>query len=364
MKKIMVIFFLFLLSSAEWQARDELKLPKELIVNDIKVSGSGRIWILTKTSLSHIDFNTKNIVSLMENRNGRLFTINNEERPFLIDNNNRIFTFDAEGTIRTFAVALTNPIQIEVIKVDKKNVFVVSEGDRLIFTDGDEILGTLNTSADKFAVYTNSAENKTAMVIYTLTNNQIHAWTSSNLLNPAAFKNQLIFSTSEYILDFAIGNDGKNYILLKDSIIVLKPSGEYERRIRNENTLSGSKLLINPVDNSLVLFNRNEKTLKMLSRTTQPKDDIIILHKNRPNPVDNYTEFEFTLNEPMLVTLTIYNLIGKPVKVVANGHYQKGTHTVVWHADDEKGILVPNGVYFYRLESKKGVLIKQLIVLR
>ncbi len=364
MKKIMVIFFLFILSSAEWQARDELKLPKESIVNDIKVSGSGKVWLLTKTALLYVDINTHNITTSMENKGGKLFALNNEDKPFVIDNNNKIFTTDSDGIIHTFSLNLINPTQIEVIKENKRSIFAVAEGNRIVFTDGYEISGTLNTAVEKFTINLSTEAGKTEMTVYTLANNQIQAWTGGNILNPAGFRNRVVFSASEYIYDFCTGNDGRNYVLLEDSIVVLKSDGEYERKIPNENIPAGSKILINPVDNSLVLYNRSEKTLKILSPATRQKDEIMVLYKNRPNPVDNYTEFEFTLNESMFITLTVYNLIGKPVKVVANGYFQKGTHTVVWHADDEKGILVPNGVYFYRLESRKGVLIKQLIVLR
>lgn len=249
------------------------------------------------------------------------------------------------------------------MKIGRKNFVAIAEPNRIVFIDGNEIIGSLITEIEKFSVSVRSYE-KGDIIIYTMNNNQIYSWRGENLQNLSAFKNQLFYSASENIIDFATGVDGKNYILFKDSVLILKPDGEYEDRIPVENISLDSKVYTYPADNNLLLFNRDEKTLRVLSRAWQPKIDIITLNKNRPNPVENYTEFEFTLNEPMYITFTIYNLIGKPVKVLASGFYGKGTHIIPWHADDEKGILVPNGVYFYRLETKKGVLIKQLIVLR
>ncbi len=52
------------------------------------------------------------------------------------------------------------------------------------------------------------------------------------------------------------------------------------------------------------------------------------------------------------------------MKLIAKDRFLQGTHRVTWKAKDEKGNLVPNGVYFYRLESNRGVAIRQLIVLR
>lgn len=57
-------------------------------------------------------------------------------------------------------------------------------------------------------------------------------------------------------------------------------------------------------------------------------------------------------------------MIGEPVKTITQGSYNKGRFRVRWDGKDESGRILPNGVYFYRLESKKGVTIRQLIILR
>jgi hypothetical protein len=356
MKKITVIFFLFLLASAEWQQREEFTLPKGISVSDIKIGIDGKIWILTRASLSQIDYKTKGLILYSETKNSKIFALSDEEEFFLIDNNNRLTKLAENADIYNFTINLANPVQIEVLQRDKKNIFVISEGNRIIFAEDEEIIGTLNTSVEKFSLLSKSEDMKNQLTVYTMANNQILEWTIGILNNPATYKSRLIFSASEPILDFATGRDGRNFILFKDSILVLKSNGEHEEKIFVENIPFDSKILLQSGDNSLILFNPDDKTVKVLSRTIQKKNDLVILNKNRPNPVDNYTEFEFILNEPMTVTLTIYNLIGKPVKTIASGYYSKGTYTIPWHADDEKGLLVPNGVYFYRLETKKGVL--------
>ncbi|MGQ9534350.1 MAG: T9SS type A sorting domain-containing protein [bacterium] len=363
MKKIMVIFFIVLSLSAEWQQREEFTLPKGIIVNDIKVDINGKIWILTRSSLAQFDYNTKGLTLIAETQNSKIFALNNEGEFFLVDNN-RLLLLNKDNESRSLLLNLTNPIQLEVFKIDKRDILAISEGNRLIFSSGDEIIGTLNANIEKFSLLPHIEEQKIDLTIYTMSGNQIYSWTSSQWNNPATYQSQLIFSASEPIIDFSTGLDGKNYILFKDSILILKPNGDRGDKIPVENVPYGSKILVYPTDNLLALFDRNNKTLKIFSPATKVKNDIVQLKKNRPNPVENYTEFEFTINEPMIVTLTIYNLIGKPVKVLASGYHNKGTYIIPWHVDDEKGMSVPNGIYFYRLETKRGVLIKQLIVLR
>uniref|UniRef100_A0A7C6AER3 T9SS type A sorting domain-containing protein n=1 Tax=candidate division WOR-3 bacterium TaxID=2052148 RepID=A0A7C6AER3_UNCW3 len=362
MKKLIVVFFVLLIAFAEWQQREGLTLPKGIQISDVKVSIDGSVWVLTKSSLSQVDFAKKSLNLFSEIKEGKLFAVCGENF-FIIDNTNKLSILSSEGEISGFSLNLINPIQIEALKLDRKTLLVISEPNRIILTDGNEIINNLITNVEKFSIPARLDENA-EINIYVMNNNQIYAWTGRELKNPSGFKNRLFYSASEKILDFATGIDGRNYILFKDSILVLKQSGEREDKILIENNSPDLRIYVYPGDNSLLLFNRNEKTLKILSRPRQQNNEIMILNKNRPNPVDNYTEFEFTLNEPMYITFTIYNLIGKPVKVLASGFYNKGTHTIPWYADDEKGMLVPNGVYFYRLEAKKGVLIKQLIVLR
>lgn len=351
-----------MIAFAEWQQREELTLPKGIQITDVKVDIDGSVWILTKSSISQVDFAKKSLNLFSEIKEGELLAVCNEYF-YIIDNFHKLLTLSSEGEASASSLNLFNPIQIEAVKVGRKNILAIAEPNRIIFIDGNEIINNLIANVEKFSVVTKINE-KTEFVIYSMHNNQIYTWTASDLKNTTGFKNRLFYSASEKIIDFTTGIDGKNYILFKDSILILKPNGEPEDKILMENITPDSKIYAYPNDNSLLLFNPNEKILKILSRPKQQKSEIMSLNKNRPNPVDNYTEFEFTLNEPMYITFTIYNLIGKPVKVLASGFYNKGTHTIPWHADDEKGALVPNGVYFYRLEAKKGVLIKQLIVLR
>ena len=70
---------------------------------------------------------------------------------------------------------------------------------------------------------------------------------------------------------------------------------------------------------------------------------------NYPNPFNPSTTIEFSIQNDSEVELTIYNIKGQQVKVVANNHYQKGNHSVIWNGDDEYGKTVSSGVYLFQL---------------
>jgi flagellar hook assembly protein FlgD len=50
-----------------------------------------------------------------------------------------------------------------------------------------------------------------------------------------------------------------------------------------------------------------------------------------------------------LVLLSIYNLHGQEVRTLINGHRNAGFHSVNWDGKDERGQIVPSGVYLYKL---------------
>lgn len=69
------------------------------------------------------------------------------------------------------------------------------------------------------------------------------------------------------------------------------------------------------------------------------------LHQNYPNPFNPSTTIQFGLDEPALVTLNIYNMLGQEVAILLdNEEMEEGPQEIDFSAGD-----LPSGVYFYRL---------------
>ncbi len=366
MKKSMVFFFLLCIALGEWQQSDEISLPRGIQVNDLTFSSSGELWILSTSSILKYETATKSPVFVQEIKNGKLLAVN-EEEIYVVDNANRLITFgrDDAGSTQPTSLFFNYPTAIEVVAASNIPYVIVQEPNKLTFVRDTRPLGSISTTAQRLSTIPAANYDDRETPFFTLENNQIYAWTGGSFNNPERYSKRIMYSSSSKIIDFATNKIGNVYVLFSDSIVILEPSGDYNSKITIDNVPLGSRLLLNPANNSIGIFDQLEKSVKVLSGTTRGMTgDIITLYNNQPNPVDNYTEIPFTINQKLDVTITIYNLIGEPVKVIAKDLYQQGTHRVVWRADDDKGNLVPNGIYFYRLESNKGVAIKQLIVLR
>jgi len=63
-----------------------------------------------------------------------------------------------------------------------------------------------------------------------------------------------------------------------------------------------------------------------------------------PNPFNARTAISFELPEPAEVELTVFDITGRAVESLVNGHLSFGMHEYVWDAEG-----MTSGVYFARL---------------
>ncbi|MBD3376118.1 T9SS type A sorting domain-containing protein [candidate division KSB1 bacterium] len=84
--------------------------------------------------------------------------------------------------------------------------------------------------------------------------------------------------------------------------------------------------------------------------------DELTLHRAYPNPFNPGTTLAFDLPANAHVRLTIYDRLGRIVRVLANRRYSPGAHQIYWNGRDDHGAKVGSGLYFYRLETPNHVL--------
>lgn len=76
-----------------------------------------------------------------------------------------------------------------------------------------------------------------------------------------------------------------------------------------------------------------------------------VLYPNAPNPFAVSTRVRFELLEPVHVTLTIYDLLGRKVRVLVDETHGPGRYARTWNGRDGDGRAVPSGVYLYRMTA-------------
>jgi gingipain R len=91
---------------------------------------------------------------------------------------------------------------------------------------------------------------------------------------------------------------------------------------------------------------------------------VLALGRVLPNPVTVAAQISYVLPAAGEARLQVFDLSGRIISTITDGEQAAGMHTVTWNGDDHNGQLVPDGVYFYRLTTPDGSLVRSCVVMR
>lgn len=83
------------------------------------------------------------------------------------------------------------------------------------------------------------------------------------------------------------------------------------------------------------------------------------LEQNYPNPFNPATTIRFTIPEKSLVTLKVYDMLGREVSTLVNDVKNAGTHTVKFSAQD-----LPSGMYLYTITAGNYTATKKMMLVK
>ncbi|MGE5499675.1 MAG: family 10 glycosylhydrolase [Syntrophothermus sp.] len=87
------------------------------------------------------------------------------------------------------------------------------------------------------------------------------------------------------------------------------------------------------------------------------------LQQNYPNPFNPSTRINYSLMQDGYVKLSVYNVLGKEVAVLADGPQTAGNHSVVFNFGNY-GNEIPSGIYFYTIRSGSFVSTRKMMILK
>jgi len=122
-----------------------------------------------------------------------------------------------------------------------------------------------------------------------------------------------------------------------------------------------------------LLFTKNLKaTILAKSKSPQQEKQLVEsslpgsfkLYHSFPNPFNSETEIMFDLPKSQEVDVTIYNLLGQPVRKLFRGKKQAGTYTFRWDGRDNTGNSVVSGVYLLIVRAGERRFQEKLILMK
>ena len=136
--------------------------------------------------------------------------------------------------------------------------------------------------------------------------------------------------------------------------LVFRPTTEIENTV--------VEIIDSQTYNSEVGFNRLALPAPVQLQT---RPAAFALANNYPNPFNPATTIKYALPQAADVELTVYNVVGQPVRTLVAEHQSAGRYVVEWDATNDSGHSLSSGMYFYHLEAggdyrevKKMLLLK------
>lgn len=109
-------------------------------------------------------------------------------------------------------------------------------------------------------------------------------------------------------------------------------------------------------------FGREINVFYSIITEVSEKNEIIsehLLMQNYPNPFNPNTIIKYSIPKLSLVTIKVFDLLGKHLQILLNKQQPSGNYEVEFNGSN-----LSSGIYFYRLETSDFVMTKKMILLK
>lgn len=154
--------------------------------------------------------------------------------------------------------------------------------------------------------------------------------------------------------------ENKVYSTNDANIVYRNDSSGYRLIITDEMIyLMGKQLYFSRFNGNVLSMERFDYGFTGLANDEGEKE--FVLYQNYPNPFNSSTTISWHLPEPGNVKVSLYDLLGRETGVLIEDYYPAGYYKVELDASRYN---LTTGVYFYRFQTEKNVIVKKLTYLK
>ena len=133
-------------------------------------------------------------------------------------------------------------------------------------------------------------------------------------------------------------------------------------------TVSGCDWIADSIDYSNAFFysidNCNESCSTISSDGITQIPTTFVVHQNHPNPFNPVTTLRYDLPEDAMVTITIYDFMGRRIRTLVNIDQTAGYRSIQWNATNDAGSPVSAGIYLYMIQAGDFRQTKKMVLLK
>jgi surface protein len=163
--------------------------------------------------------------------------------------------------------------------------------------------------------------------------------------------------------DFSYHNIYKNDLNSADLAMVFTTTDSFY--VDQEGTQGSYEYWITAVDSAGNESDASDIAAAVLSSSEQVTlPTVFALEQNYPNPFNPSTQIRYAIPEQSMVTISIYDMMGRKVRTLIQGNISAGYHTTVWNATNDKGLPVGAGMYIYTIRAGTYHQMKKMVLLK
>lgn len=119
-----------------------------------------------------------------------------------------------------------------------------------------------------------------------------------------------------------------------------------------------------PSEDGLYRWHRSDLPTAIESSSMSGAPRSFHLEQNYPNPFNHSTHIGFTLKQPAVVSLQVFNNHGQLVATLVEGTRPAGTYQTVWDGRDAQGHAVSSGAYIVRLKAEGQQATRKMLLVQ
>jgi len=163
--------------------------------------------------------------------------------------------------------------------------------------------------------------------------------------------------------DFSYHNIYKNDLNSADLAMVFTTTDSFY--VDHEGTQGLYEYWITAVDSAGNESDASDIAAAVLSSSEQVTvPTVFALEQNYPNPFNPSTQIRYAIPEQSMVTISVYDMMGRKVRTLIQGNISAGYHTTVWNATNDKGLPVGAGMYIYTIRAGTYNQMKKMVLLK
>jgi len=263
--------------------------------------------------------------------------------------NNRLFYFEQDAVGSTTFSQISENLSNLAVKRHPSPCFSDIDNDGLL----DLIVGNSEGSLQYFE---QNSSNDTTFTLISAAFNGIDVGTFSSPTITDLDNDGLLdlvigcLDGNLFYYEQQIAND-TSFSLVTDNFANIKMKRMSNPTFADLNGDGLEDLIVGDSDGGLHYFQRGQDVGVENDYISDSKPLSFKIFANYPNPFNPVTTIQYDLPKSVKINVSIYNFLGKSVKVLKNGYQQAGSYKVQWDGRDDHGLLLSSGIYICQIHA-------------